>query len=123
MLEQSGANTGSFRIRSTGYAGDAKVSIVATYKRASLLDYIYFTQYETSDPVTYGNAALIAGAYEQCTKFRREGRESQSDPGTVAPVLRQDRLRQRRPHQGTATHQRRPGDLRHARHSVAPPPT
>ena len=47
MLEHGGPNTGSFRIRSTGYAGGAKVSLVATYKRASLLDYVYFTQYET----------------------------------------------------------------------------
>ena len=48
-----GGNTGTFRIRSTGFSGAAKVPIVATYKRASLLDYIYFTQYETSDPATY----------------------------------------------------------------------
>ena len=76
MLEQSGVNTGSFRIRSTGYANKAKVSIVATYKRASLLDYIYFTQYETSDPVTYDDEDTIDAAYDQCTKFRREGREN-----------------------------------------------
>lgn len=79
MLEQSGVNTGSFRIRSTGYAGKAKASLVATYKRASLLDYIYFTQYETSDPATY-DADTIAGAYAQCAKFRREGRESVALP-------------------------------------------
>ena len=59
---------GTFRIRSTGYAGDSKQSIVATIKRRSFLDYIYFTQLETSDPVTYGDAATIAGAYTQCTK-------------------------------------------------------
>jgi type II secretory pathway pseudopilin PulG len=76
MLEQSGTiNNGSFRIRSTGYAGDAEVSLVATYKRASLLDYIYFTQLETSDPVTYGDEDTIKAAYTQCIKFRREGRE------------------------------------------------
>ena len=45
---------GSFRIRSTGYSGNTKVSLVATYKRASFLDYMYFTQLETSDPVVYG---------------------------------------------------------------------
>lgn len=77
MLEKAGSvNNGSFRIRSTGYAGDAKVSLVATYKRSSLLDYVYFTQLETSDPVTYGDNDTIAHAYTQCTKFRREGRES-----------------------------------------------
>jgi hypothetical protein len=82
MLEQSAPNTGSFRIRSRGYAGNAKASIVATYKRASFLDYIYFTQYETSDPVTYGNQSWSANAYAQCSKFRREGRESQPIPGS-----------------------------------------
>ncbi|HSR93296.1 MAG TPA: hypothetical protein VLK56_00380 [Solirubrobacterales bacterium] len=82
MLEQSGPNTGSFRIRSRGFAGNAKASIVATYKRASFLDYIYFTQYETSDPVTYGNQSWSANAYAQCSKFRREGRESQAIPGS-----------------------------------------
>jgi type II secretory pathway pseudopilin PulG len=81
MLEQSGSiNNGSFRIRSTGYAGKAKVSLVGTYKRASLLDYIYFTQLETSDPVTYGDPETIAAAYKQCIKFRREGRESVALP-------------------------------------------
>lgn len=82
MLEQGSLNTGSFRIRSTGYAGDAKVSLVATYKRASLLDYVYFTQLETLDPVTYWTTTMINGAYTQCTKFRREGRQNANIPGT-----------------------------------------
>jgi hypothetical protein len=87
MLEQSGPNTGSFRIRSTGYAGKAKVSAVATYKRASLLDYVYFTQLETLDPVTYWTQTMIDGAYTQCTKFYREGRQSQNIPGTSQPCI------------------------------------
>jgi hypothetical protein len=82
MLEQSGPRTGSFRIRSTGYAGEAKVSAVATYKRASLLDYVYFTQLETLDPVTYWTTTMVNGAYTQCTKFYREGRANQNIPGT-----------------------------------------
>jgi Tfp pilus assembly protein PilX len=85
MLEASGPNTGTFRIRSTGYAGTAKASIVASYRQASFLDYVYFTQLETSDPVTYGFAnpsAQLTGAYSQCTKFRRDGRESSPIPNT-----------------------------------------
>ena len=74
MIEQSGPSTGTFRIRSTGYAGEESQSIVATFKRASFLDYLYFTQLETSDPVTYGNAQTIAGAYQQCTKTIEQGR-------------------------------------------------
>jgi hypothetical protein len=82
MLEQSGPNTGSFRIRSTGWAGDASRSIVATFKRASFLDYIYFTQLETSDPVTYGTPPWIQNAYTQCNKFIRDGRQLSPIPGS-----------------------------------------
>lgn len=85
MLEQSGTSTGTFRIRSTGYAGDTKQAVVATYKQASFLDFVYFTQLETSDPVTYGYpnpSAALTGAYSQCTKFRREGRQSTAIPNS-----------------------------------------
>jgi hypothetical protein len=78
----------TFRIRATGYAGgtspsssEAKVSLVATIKRASFLDYVYFTQYETSDPVTYPTS-WIPGATTQCTRFRRDGRQSATIPGS-----------------------------------------
>ena len=83
MLETTGTNIGTFRIRSTGYAGKTKQSIVATFKQASFLDYVYFSQLETSDPVTYGfgnPSAALTGAYSQCSKFRREGRESDPIP-------------------------------------------
>jgi Tfp pilus assembly protein PilX len=79
MLEQGGTNTGTFRIRATGWAGDATASIVATYKRASFLDYIYFTQRETSDPVTY-DSNTIASATTQCDKFIRAPDLRQSVP-------------------------------------------
>lgn len=76
MLEQEGTVAGTFRIRSTGFVGNTRISIVATYKRTSLLDFIYFTQLETSDPVTYGDSDTIAHANVQCVKYRREGREN-----------------------------------------------
>jgi Tfp pilus assembly protein PilX len=82
MIEQSGGSIGTFRVRSTGYAGSTKRSIVASFKRASFLDYVYFTQYETSDPVTYGDPATIAGAYQQCEKTYREGRPANPIPNS-----------------------------------------
>ncbi len=82
MLESTGTNTGTFRIRSTGYSNDTKRSVVATFKRSSFLDYVYFTQLETSDPVTYGNAQTIAGAYQQCTKTTQEGRNNAPIPNS-----------------------------------------
>ncbi len=85
MLETSGTNIGTFRIRSTGYSGNAKQSVVVAYKQASFLDYVYFTQLETSDPVSYGfpnPSAALTGAYAQCELFRREGRMSQPIPNS-----------------------------------------
>jgi hypothetical protein len=80
MLESLGEMKGTFRIRSTGFAGKARASITATFKPASFLDYVYFTQLETSDPVTYGDEETIAGAEEQCSKTILEGRNKQKIP-------------------------------------------
>jgi Tfp pilus assembly protein PilX len=85
MIEQSGSMAGSFRIRSTGFSGNTKVSIVTTFKPPSFLDYMYFTQLETSDPVTYGYAnpsAALTGAYSQCTLTWQQGRYNNPIPGT-----------------------------------------
>jgi Tfp pilus assembly protein PilX len=81
MLEPNGPMSGSFRIRSTGYSGNSHVSLVATFKRASFLDYVYFTQLETSDPVTYPTSE-IAGANQQCTKTFQQGRMNASIPNS-----------------------------------------
>lgn len=83
MVEQTGQLPGSFRIRSTGFAGKAKASIVATFKRPSFLDYVYFTQFETSDPITYaGEKTWLKAAYTQCEKTMQEERYAQEIPGS-----------------------------------------
>jgi Tfp pilus assembly protein PilX len=87
MLESATSSApGTFRIRSTGYANGSQSSIVATFKRRSFLDYVYFTQLETSDPVTYDDPTTIAGAYQQCTKkmgpIWANGRYGAAIPGT-----------------------------------------
>jgi hypothetical protein len=48
-------DTGTFKIRATGEdrAGGVKRSIVATFRRKSLLDYLYFTDKETLSPDLY----------------------------------------------------------------------
>lgn len=74
MLEAHGSARGTFRIRSTGYYDGTEVHVMATFKPKSFLEYVYFTQLETSDPVTYGNAELIAAANRQCSKTIYEGR-------------------------------------------------
>lgn len=74
MLQSTDPLKGTFRIRSNGYAGDAHAAIVATFKPASFLDYVYFTQRETSDPVTYGKTSLVEAAEKQCSKTIAEER-------------------------------------------------
>jgi len=83
MLEPSGMLKGTFRIRSTGYSGKAHVSIVATFKPATFLDYVYFTQRETSDPITYGYknpSSQLDGVNSQCSKSFEEKRMSAQIP-------------------------------------------
>lgn len=85
MLETSGPTAGSFRIRSTGFAGSTSVPIVASFKRPSFLDYVYFTQLETLDPAAYGFAnpsTQLTGAYSQCELTYEEGRQNANIPGT-----------------------------------------
>jgi Tfp pilus assembly protein PilX len=85
MLESSGPAAGAFRVRSTGYAGGTSTPIVATFKRPSFLDYVYFTQLETLDPIAYGYAnpsTALTGAYSQCELTYEEKRQDNPIPGT-----------------------------------------
>lgn len=69
MLEADGPLRGTFRIRSTGYAGKSKVAIVATFRPVTFLDYVYFTEYETLDPSSYGfpnPSEQLTGANTRC---------------------------------------------------------
>jgi hypothetical protein len=72
------AATGAFRIRSTGQprAGSTlKRSIVATYRRRSFLDFLYFTDFETTDPVNYSSGNQ-AWAQTNCGDQYRSQRDS-----------------------------------------------
>jgi Tfp pilus assembly protein PilE len=85
MLETSGPAAGSFRIRSNGYAGGSRVGLVASFKRPSFLDYVYFTQLETLDPIAYGYpnpSTKLTGAYSQCELTYEQGRNNNPIPGT-----------------------------------------
>jgi hypothetical protein len=77
MIETGETLPGSFRIRSNGFAGKARASLVATFKPPSFLDYVYFTQRETLDPVSYGfppTSAELAKANAQCSLKWQQGR-------------------------------------------------
>jgi type II secretory pathway pseudopilin PulG len=82
MLQSLDPLKGTFRIRSTGFAGKVTRKIVATFKPASFLDYVYFTQRETSDPRTYGEESVVKAAETQCFKTIAEKRyETEILPG------------------------------------------
>lgn len=50
MIQATGSGAGSLRIRSTGFAGSVKRTIVAQLRENNFLDNVWFTQYETDDP-------------------------------------------------------------------------
>ncbi|MGH3370641.1 MAG: hypothetical protein ACRDPR_11630 [Nocardioidaceae bacterium] len=70
MLDPS---SGTFRIRVTGQASEGspvKRSIVATFRRRSFLDFLYFTEYETTDPKNYTSANFTQATNECAKKYR-----------------------------------------------------
>jgi hypothetical protein len=105
LIVAGGPQSGTFSIRSTGFANGVKRSVVATFRRRSFLDYLYFTDMETSDPVWYvlktngyatrsGNWVggknatftpstkpdLLSWAASSCPRYWRNGRSSQIYP-------------------------------------------
>ncbi len=103
LVVSSGPQSGTFSIRSTGFSNNVKRRIVATFRRRSFLDYLYFTDMETSDPVWYvlktngnptrsgtvsGNGTFIPSAHPDlpswaaanCPRYWRNNRGSQSYP-------------------------------------------
>jgi hypothetical protein len=72
--------TGSFRMKFTGTAGTPAVSrtIVASFRRDSPLDYLWYSVYETLDPNTYS----VPANYQDCAAFARNGRPSKC--GTIS---------------------------------------
>lgn len=70
--------SGTFRMRFTGTSSDSTRSIIASFKRDSPLDFLWYTIYEVLDPNTQplGEQA----AYRtKCEKFHRQGRDESCD--------------------------------------------
>lgn len=70
------ATSNTFRIRATGVSAKAKRSLVATFKRRSFLDYVYFTDIETADPAFLAGSAngYATWSAQRCLKWWRDGR-------------------------------------------------
>ncbi|HMC71326.1 MAG TPA: hypothetical protein VKJ07_19375, partial [Mycobacteriales bacterium] len=89
-------SSGTFRIRVTGRgnANGARRSVVATFRRRGFLDYLWYTDFETSDPtiapMTHGYTSSnppfdqwAADPVNGCAKHFYEGRASNGYSGTV----------------------------------------
>jgi hypothetical protein len=73
-------SAGTFRIRASGRSGGVSRTIVTTLRRRSFLDYIYFTDYETRDPIQYPNPDDAEWAAANCAKPRA------SRPANCVPI-------------------------------------
>lgn len=76
-------NTGSFSIRATGRSSPQGTgtpvyrSVTAKFRRKGFLDFLYFTDLETSDPEFFrANATQYSAALTECIKYERNGRPS-----------------------------------------------
>jgi hypothetical protein len=63
--------TGTFRIRATGESRGIRRSIIATFRRNGFLDYLYFTDYEASDPLSFASVSDQNEA-KKCVLYRAQ---------------------------------------------------
>jgi Tfp pilus assembly protein PilX len=64
MIQGSGAAAaGTFRIASTGTSNNVSRTVVAQYSRENFLSYVYFTNYEDSDPEWAPDGGLSCAVY------------------------------------------------------------
>ncbi len=69
------ARTGAIDVVSTGRVGDQKRTIEARLRRDGFLDYIYFTDFETSDPFALTTSATARTALDShCARYHHGGR-------------------------------------------------
>jgi Tfp pilus assembly protein PilX len=75
LEEKSPGAVGTFRIESTGYSGTAKRTLVANFRNANFVSFVWYTKYETGDPAIYGEPLkekLSSTYYTECSKFYGE---------------------------------------------------
>ncbi len=69
---------GAIVVWATGKSGTSTRTVQATFRRRSFIDYLYFTDYETTDPAAYPvgsfNANNSAWAQDNCAQHWYEGR-------------------------------------------------
>jgi len=83
IIESSGPLVNTFRIKSVGKSGTETRTLIANFKVAGFLDYIYFTQYEVQDPSARG------GSEEEivkCSNYRAQ-REALGVSGKCGTIV------------------------------------
>ena len=82
MIEENeGAASGTFQIRSTGFSGKQQRTLVATFRNANFVSYVWYSVYETGDPSLYGTPpAEEPDRYSECAKFYKEREELKEKP-------------------------------------------
>lgn len=63
-------SSGTFRIRSTGLYNGRRRSVIAEFRRKAFLDFLYFTKFETLDPIVYQNQDNYQWLSQQCSQYR-----------------------------------------------------
>ena len=79
-------SSGAFKVRSTGNYRGVHRTVVATFRRVGFLNFLYFTDFETLDPVTAGNAQQQAAATAACSHYYYQSARDQnicSDPAFI----------------------------------------
>jgi Tfp pilus assembly protein PilX len=64
--------SGNMRIRATGRSRGEARSVIVTLRRRNFIDFIYFTHFETLDPLAYATSSQQEDASEDCAVFREE---------------------------------------------------
>ena len=97
MLDPS---TGMFRIRVTGKSGKSKRTLIASFRRKGLLDFLWLTNFETQDPNAYPPNASVENptwAAANCADYRGSrnancnDQQFASDDQLLGPVHTNDR--------------------------------
>jgi hypothetical protein len=79
-------SSGAFKVRSTGNYRGVHRTIVATFRRVGFLNFLYFTDFETLDPVTAGDANAQAQASAACSHYYYQSARDQNicaDPAFI----------------------------------------
>jgi Tfp pilus assembly protein PilX len=77
-LSMIDGSNGTLQVRGVGQSGTKTRTVVATMRHKGFLDFLYFTDFETTDPTVY-TATDPTRAALKCDVWRRAGRSSSCD--------------------------------------------